>query len=579
MTLGFNFRLAQKLRLATAVMLVLVLLGSLAAYLKMRQASRISEDVANRQMPSLMLMRDLRIYAVESSTALKSYLLFGIDPAMASRYRDQFESALSQGDKALKQVEAQRASFAGLVDLEKLDAVLSEYRAYEEQERQVEQMAVGQGSEASGKAFDLLQVGVAQHYDRLSTILGEALQQEVQASDDSLTKTVQLARAQAIYMWVAILVGGLLGLLMSEMTIRRVVRSVLLVVKRAQTIAEGNLTGEALALDANDEVTDLARAINRMQDNLRDMIGTMMETAATVHGDATELSRTTTDSSRRTQERSQQTRQAAAAMQEMSISIAEVSQHAQNAANSARQASAIAREGGTNVEQVLSSMQNLATSARDTAETVKRLGKESAQIIRVVNVIEEIAQKTNLLALNAAIEAARAGEHGRGFAVVAGEVRRLAESTRSATSEIAQTIQSIQDHTRGAVEAMDRSTERVTDGVTTAQQAGESLKHIIDAADQVDRMIAQIAVAATEQAEAARQSSENIDAINRLGEESSASVPATTAIVESVEAGARRLQEHIGNFRLEDERRPERRAGWPGSPAPGAPRTAPAFGD
>ena len=579
MTLGLNFRLAQKLRLATAVMLVLVLLGSLAAYLKMRQASRISEDVANRQMPSLMLMRDLRIYAVESSTALKSYLLFGIDPAMASRYRDQFESALSQGDKALKQVEAQRASFAGLVDLEKLDAVLSEYRAYEEQERQVEQMAVGQGSEATGKAFDLLQVGVAQHYDRLSTILGEALQQEVQASDDSLTKTVQLARAQAIYMWVAILVGGLLGLLMSEMTIRRVVRSVLLVVKRAQTIAEGNLTGEALALDANDEVTDLARAINRMQDNLRDMIGTMMETAATVHGDAAELSRTTTDSSRRTQERSQQTRQAAAAMQEMSISIAEVSQHAQNAANSARQASAIAREGGTNVEQVLSSMQNLATSARDTAETVKRLGKESAQIIRVVNVIEEIAQKTNLLALNAAIEAARAGEHGRGFAVVAGEVRRLAESTRSATSEIAQTIQSIQDHTRGAVEAMDRSTERVTDGVTTAQQAGESLKHIIDAADQVDRMIAQIAVAATEQAEAARQSSENIDAINRLGEESSASVPATTAIVESVEAGARRLQEHIGNFRLEDERRPERRAGWPGSPAPGAPRTAPAFGD
>jgi methyl-accepting chemotaxis protein len=574
-TLGMNLRLAHKLRLATTVLLVLVLLGSLAAYLKMRQASRISEDVASRQMPSLMMMRDLRLHAVESSTALKSYLLFGIDPAMATRYRGQFESAQAEGDKLVRQIDAQKGAFAGLVDASRLDAILNEYRTFANEEQQVEQMAVGQGSEATGKAFDLLQGSVSQHYDRLSTLLSESLQQQLNVSDASLAETVHLSRVQAIYMWAATLLGGLLGLVLSELTIRRVVRSVLMVADRAQAIAEGNLTGEALAMDANDEVTSLARSINQMQHNLREMIGTMMETASTVHNDAAELSRTTTDSSRRTQERSQQTRQAAAAMQEMSISIAEVSQHAQNAAGTARQASTIAREGGTIVEQVLSSMQNLADSARDTSETVRRLGKESEQIIRIVNVIEEIAQKTNLLALNAAIEAARAGEHGRGFAVVAGEVRRLAESTRGATSEIAQTIQGIQDHTRGAVEAMDRSTEKVSEGVTTTLQAGESLKHIIDAADQVDKMIAQIAVAATEQAEAARQSSENIDAINRLGEESSASVPATTAIVESVEAGAKRLQEHIGNFHLEDNKR----SGRPSPPASGAVRAALAFGD
>jgi methyl-accepting chemotaxis protein len=130
---------------------------------------------------------------------------------------------------------------------------------------------------------------------------------------------------------------------------------------------------------------------------------------------------------------------------------------------------------------------------------VQRLGKESEQIIRIVNVIEEIAQKTNLLALNAAIEAARAGEQGRGFAVVAGEVRRLAESRRNATSEIGKMVEDFQLHTRGAVDAMDAGTQTVSLGVETTNRAGEALKRIIQMADQVDSMIAQIAAASMQQ--------------------------------------------------------------------------------
>jgi methyl-accepting chemotaxis protein len=333
---------------------------------------------------------------------------------------------------------------------------------------------------------------------------------------------------------------------------RRVVRSIGLVAGRARLIAAGDLTGDPLHMDSSDEVTQLAESINRMQENLCQIIRTMMEIAATVSEDTGKLSRSANENFRRTKEQSLQTQQAAAAMQEMSISIAEVSRHAQSAAASSRQAATTAREGGSIVERMLVGMNSIAESVRGTAATVKRLGRESEQIIRIVNVIEEIAQKTNLLALNAAIEAARAGEQGRGFAVVAGEVRRLAESTRNATSEIAQMIQGIQAHTREAVEAMETGTATVSEGVEINHRAGEALGRIIQMTDQVDSMIAQIATASMQQAEAARQSSESVDAINQLGEESAASIPDTNAIVESVGHGARRLEEHIGKFRLQD---------------------------
>jgi len=424
----------------------------------------------------------------------------------------------------------------------------------------VEAMAIGQGSDATSKAYDLLQGEVADHENACRKAASAVVDSVMQAANASLHETVRSMRLQAIYLWLAIFFGGVIGSVLAELTIRRVVRSVVLVANRAQQIAEGDLTGESLHIDANDEVGSLATSINRMQDNLREMIRTMMEIANTVNGDSEKLANSAAESFRRTKEQSLQTQQAATAMQEMSISIAEVSKHAQNAAENAKEASKTARHGGSTVEQMLISMQSIADSVRNTAATVQRLGKESEQIIRIVNVIEEIAQKTNLLALNAAIEAARAGEQGRGFAVVAGEVRRLAESTRNATSEIAQMIEGIQVHTRSAVEAMESGTATVNEGVETTTRAGEALQRIIHMADQVDSMIAQIAAAAMQQSEAARQSSANVDIINRLGEENAAAIPESNAIVTSVQTGARRLQEHIANFRLEETRSAARKS-------------------
>ena len=547
-------RLTNKLRLSTGVLVLSILLGSSAAYLKMRQASQLSESVASEQIPALTAVRDLRSTLEVSSNALKAYMLFGVDPNMAARYHSMLEKSKADSEKAFQQVQLQRNVLDAITGHAQVDAVINEYQAFVQGRDRVEGMAIGQGSDATSKAYDLLQGEVADHEAAFSKAVTATIDATMQMADKNLNKTVSVIRLEAIYLWLSVIFGGILGSLLAEFTIRRVVRSIVLVVNRAQQIAEGDLTGEALHMDSNDEVGSLAGSINRMQDNLREMIGTMMEISNIVNGDAEKLAHSSAESFRRMKEQSLQTQQAATAMQEMSISISEVSRHAQNAAENAKEASKTARTGGSTVEQMLVSMQSIADSVRNTASTVQRLGKESEQIIRIVNVIEEIAQKTNLLALNAAIEAARAGEQGRGFAVVAGEVRRLAESTRNATSEIAQMIEGIRAHTLSAVDAMETGTATVNEGVETTTRAGEALQRIIHMADQVDGMIAQIAAASMQQSEAARQSSANVDIINRLGEENAASIPESNAIVNSVQSGAKRLQEHIANFKLEEGR-------------------------
>jgi methyl-accepting chemotaxis protein len=544
-------RLSNKLRLSTFVLLAFVLLGSFAAYLKMRQVSSLSEQIAAERIPALNAVRDLRVSELGTSSSLKSYVLFGSDPAMAQRYSAEIETYRGTAQQVLDKITQLRPVYDSVLGAEKMTTLLDQYHQIQQSQKQVQTLAIGQGNDATSKAFDLLQGQVARQSAEFMANVTAIVQAFGEATDRDLRHVVEINRMEALFLWLAILLGGLLGASLAEITVRRIVRSIGLVASRAQLIAEGDLTGEPLHMDSNDEVTQLAVSINRMQDNLCQIIRTMMEIAATVSEDSAKLSRSANESFRRTKEQSLQTQQAAAAMQEMSISIAEVSRHAQSAAANSRQAATTARDGGSIVVQMLAGMNSIAESVRNTAATVQRLGRESEQIIRIVNVIEEIAQKTNLLALNAAIEAARAGEQGRGFAVVAGEVRRLAESTRNATSEIAQMIQGIQVHTRDAVDAMEAGTATVNEGVEINHRAGEALNRIIEMADQVDSMIAQIATASMQQAEAARQSSESVDTINQLGEESAASIPATNAIVESVGHGARRLEEHIGKFRLE----------------------------
>ncbi|WP_408733531.1 methyl-accepting chemotaxis protein [Pseudomonas sp. LS1212] len=238
----------------------------------------------------------------------------------------------------------------------------------------------------------------------------------------------------------------------------------------------------------------------------------------------------------------------------MSSTVQEVAQNAEQAAESAQLAERESGQGRHVVAQAVSSIESMASEASTTAQVMADLQQESRQIGSMLEVIQSIAQQTNLLALNAAIEAARAGEAGRGFAVVADEVRALAQRTQNSTSDIESLIANLQDKAEKAADSLHQSHTRTHHSVDLAHDAGSALDGISRAVSSIQAMNLQIA-AATEQQSAA------VEEINRgvinVCEDARHSALASEQIAASSSDLARlgqELKDLIGHFRVSGSR-------------------------
>lgn len=198
---------------------------------------------------------------------------------------------------------------------------------------------------------------------------------------------------------------------------------------------------------------------------------------------------------------------------EMSSAVADVAKNVSEAAKVARKANEVASRGSGIVEKTITSINGIADTTRETSQVVAILGSRSQDVSKIIKVIDDIANQTNLLSLNANIEAARAGYHGRGFAVVADEVRKLAEKTSNATKEIGDTVRRIQLDTEKALSSMDDEIKAVEKGVSFTKEAGIALKEIVSQIEELSFIMQQIASATDEQSAAAEQISGDVEAL------------------------------------------------------------------
>lgn len=314
-----------------------------------------------------------------------------------------------------------------------------------------------------------------------------------------------------------------------------------------QRLANGDLTTQ-LAIEARDTIGRLFEGFNTAVSTMGNLVGKVISAVDTTAAAAAQISAASEQLASGLNVQSGETAQVAAAVEEMTRTIAENTYQITLVANEASQTSKEALQGGTIVRETIQGMNAVAEVVMSSAKTIEELGKSSEQIGAVIQTIEEIADQTNLLALNAAIEAARAGEQGRGFAVVADEVRKLAERTTKATKEIAHTIQRIQEETGRAVAAMHGGREQVEFGKRAAANAAQALETIIHRTATVSDTITHIAAASEEQSKASDDIAQRMEQIRNVSEQSAYSVRDVAKTAESLRSMADTLQRLTTQF-------------------------------
>jgi methyl-accepting chemotaxis protein len=533
--------LRMKLGLGSGNLLLFLVAMGYFAYNSVGQLAEITGR-ADEVMVKTHLASQIEAATEKQTAGIRGFLLTGKEALLKhdEEGKEQFAESMDKLSKLLV-----------LEESKKLQAEIRQHYATfrTNSDREIELRRAGKLKEAEGVMFS---PRMNEARSQMSRAIADMATLENRARKD-LVKEQSAMESRVRFMVVIIALAGMvIGMGIAQLIASSVSGAIARMLGLIQEIADNNLAMADMKVVTEDDLGKADAALNRMKNNLRGIILSIAGTASHVASASEEISSSATQQAQSAETQKDQTMQVATSMQEMSSTVVSVSDSCNKAAEAARQAADTARLGGSIVDGTLTKMRLIAESVGATAKKMEELGKSSDQIGRIIGVIDDIADQTNLLALNAAIEAARAGEQGRGFAVVADEVRKLAERTTTATKEIAQMIKNIQDETKIAVFAMESGTKQVEEGVSSTAKAGDSLRAIIQMSEEVGGMITEIATAATQQSSTTEQVNHNIEQIAKLVKESAIGAQQSATACQDLSSLALDLQTMVGKFKLEE---------------------------
>ena len=488
--------------------LLLMLAVALVSVLSLAQELRNYRLLMEGPQATAGLINEANLTFKTQVQEWKNVLLRGGKQADLDRYWQQFQHSEQQVQSLLGQISELDLSPAfreQVISLKQGHLTLgADYRDGLERF-----LAAGRDPVAGDNLVRGIDRDTSEQLEQLVLEINQHAASEIERIREATMRTVWLSIL--IMVGATLLIGGLASWLISTQLINPITH----LIRQVEQLSQGRF-GEQISSQRQDELGVLARAANQLR-------GFLAETAEGLRHGTTELDRASgglntvaTRMAHGSREQFSRTDQVAAAIQEMSATSAEVARYAADASGAADAADDNARQGQVVMTETIDSMQALLQEIQRTADVVHRLEDDSLRIGKVLEVIQSIAEQTNLLALNAAIEAARAGEAGRGFAVVADEVRTLAKRTSESTTEIQTIISSVQNGAEEAGRAIEAGKSRSDTSMQQVTLAGDSLRQIAVAVESIRDMNRQIATAAEEQTSVSEDISRNITEITQI---------------------------------------------------------------
>jgi methyl-accepting chemotaxis protein len=528
------------------VVILCALVVAISSIYMVGQMNKTTERIAKISLPQVLVNEKLATNIVVEVMEIRGFLLNG-DSTHIDQYNHVRDESSKWEDELYKNAQTEKGKQLAL-EVSKLDGafnkiVVEKILPLKQAGKDQEAIAVmrNEGEPAGKELF----AKINEFVDYRETVIGGLLGASRKLGNDTQI-TVGVISA------VVLLLGMGIGIFVT----RSVVGPIRGTSDHLEMMAKGDYSVNVpeLALGGTDEAGQMARSMQTVLDNMRNILRPLTQSAEQLAASSEELTASAEQSAQAANQvasaitdvavganrQLNATEAATNIVEQLSAGIQQIAANAGEAASVAERTSNAAKDGGKAIEKATSQMLNIEYAVNDSAKVVDKLGQRSKEIGQIVDTIAGIAGQTNLLALNAAIEAARAGEQGRGFAVVAEEVRKLAEQSQGAAKQIADLIGEIQNDTTNAVSVMSKGSNEVRLGTEVVNMAGKSFMEIADLVERVSDQAHGISIAIQQMANDSQKLVYSVKDIDKISKQA---VGQTQTVSASTEEQSASMQE------------------------------------